>query len=55
MMGFLSYLTILKDKEIWSSYKLLPKKELNTGSKDTKDPSLVRILVAAKVVLRDAY
>ncbi|PVH67860.1 hypothetical protein DL98DRAFT_395537, partial [Cadophora sp. DSE1049] len=27
----------------------------NTGSKDTKDPNLVRILVATKAVLKDAY
>jgi hypothetical protein len=53
--GFPYHMPILKDKEIWSSYKLLPKKELNTGSKDTKDPNIVRILVIAKAVLRDAY
>jgi hypothetical protein len=46
---------MLKNKKIWSSYKLLLKKELDTGSKDAEDPSLVRILVAAKAVLRDAY
>ena len=38
---FLYYMSILKDKEIWSSYKLLPKRELETGSKDAKDPYLV--------------
>ena len=27
----------------------------NAGSKDAEDPSLVRILVAAEAVLRDAY
>jgi hypothetical protein len=48
-------MTILKDEEIWSSYKLLLKKELNTGSEDAEDPSLVRILITAKAVLRDAY
>jgi hypothetical protein len=48
-------LTILKDEEIWSSYKLLPKKELDAGSENTKDPNLVRILVIAEAVLRDAY
>jgi hypothetical protein len=56
--GFPYYLTILKDEEIWSLYKLLPKKEFNTGSKgieDTKDPNLVRILVIAKIILRDIY
>ena len=39
--GFPSHLATLKDKEIWSSYKLLLKKELNTGSENTKDPDLV--------------
>jgi hypothetical protein len=53
--GFPYHNTMLKDEEIWSSYKLLPKKELDAGSEDTKDPNLVRILLAAKVVLRDAY
>jgi hypothetical protein len=38
------------------SEKLPPKRELNTGSgENAKDPTLVRILVAAKAVLRDAY
>ena len=55
LTGFLSHLTTLKDEEIWSSYKLPLKKELNAGSEDAKDPKLVRILVAAEVVLRDAY
>jgi hypothetical protein len=55
MMGFLFYLIILKDKEIWSLYKLLPKKELDTGNKNTKDPNLVQILVITKTVLRDVY
>ena len=53
--GFLSHMTTLKDEEIWSSYKLLPKKELDTGSENAKDPNLVRILVTAEAVLRDAY
>jgi hypothetical protein len=53
--GFLFHLITLKDEEIWSSYKLLLKKELNTGSEDAKDPNLVRILVVAEAVLRDAY
>jgi len=48
-------LTILKDKEIWSSYKLPPRKELNGGNKNTEDPNLVRVLVIAEAVLRDAY
>jgi hypothetical protein len=54
-MGFLYYIIILKDEEIWSSYKLLPKKEFDTGNKDTKNPNLVRILIAAEAVLRDIY
>ncbi|PMD57726.1 uncharacterized protein K444DRAFT_533434, partial [Hyaloscypha bicolor E] len=53
--GFPYYLTTLKDEEIWSSYKLPPKKELNADSEDTKDPNLVRILVIAEAALRDAY
>ena len=55
LIGFLYYLTILKDKEIQSSYRLLLKKELNTSSEDTKDPHLIRILVIAKAILRDMY
>jgi len=54
-MGFPYHLTTLKDEEIWSSYKLLLKKELNVGSEDTKDPNLIRILVIAKAALRDVY
>jgi hypothetical protein len=46
---------MLKDKEIWSLYKLLLKKELDAGNKDAKDPNLVRILLAVETVLRDAY
>jgi len=46
---------MLKDKEIWSLYKLPLKKELNIGSKNTKDPNLICILVIAKAILRDAY
>ena len=45
----------LKDEEIWSSYKLLLKKELNMGSEDSRDPDLIRILVITKAVLRDTY
>jgi hypothetical protein len=48
-------LIILKDEKIWNSYKLLPKKELDTDSKNTADPNLVRIIIAAKAVLRDIY
>jgi hypothetical protein len=49
------HLTSLEDEEIWSSYKLPPKKELDGDSEDAEDPNLVRILVAAEAVLRDAY
>jgi hypothetical protein len=48
-------LTTLKDKKIWSLYRLPPKKELNKGSKDTQVPDLVRILVVVEAVLRDTY
>ena len=41
MTGFLYHMTTLKDEEIWSSYKLPPKKELDAGSEDAKDPNLV--------------
>ena len=54
-MGFLYYNIILKDKEIWSLYKLLLKKEFNTSSKNSEDLSLVRILLITKVILRDIY
>jgi Lhr-like helicase len=53
--GFPYHNTMLKDEEIWSSYKLPPKKELDAGSENSEDPSLVRILLAAEAVLRDAY
>jgi Lhr-like helicase len=55
LTGFPYHLTTLKDEEIWSSYKLPPKKELDAGSENAEDPNLVRILVAAEAVLRDAY
>ncbi|KFZ22997.1 hypothetical protein V502_02522, partial [Pseudogymnoascus sp. VKM F-4520 (FW-2644)] len=45
----------LKDEEIWSSYKLLPKKEVDRGAEGATDPNLVRILAAAEAMLRDAY
>ena len=48
-------MTTLKDEEIWSSYKLPPKKELDAGGEGAEDLNLVRILVAAEAVLRDAY
>jgi Lhr-like helicase len=55
LTGFPYHMTTLKDEEIWSSYKLPPKKELDAGSENAEDPNLVRILVAAEAVLRDAY
>jgi hypothetical protein len=55
LMGFPSHLATLKDKEIWSSYKLPPKKELNAGSENAEDPNLIRILVIAEAVLKDVY
>ncbi|KAE8448571.1 hypothetical protein EG329_008996 [Mollisiaceae sp. DMI_Dod_QoI] len=55
LTGFPYHLTTLKDEEIWSSYKLPPKKELAAGSENAINPKLVRILVAAEAVLRDAY
>lgn len=54
-IAFPDHMTTLKNEEIWSSYKLPPKKELNADSEDAEDPSLVRILVATETVLRDAY
>ena len=55
IMGFLYYMTMLKDEEIWSSYKLSPKKELNADGEGIEDPNLVRILIAIEAILRDAY
>lgn len=52
---FPSHLARLKDEEIKSSYALPSKKVLGADAEDAKDFNLVRILVAAKVVLRDAY
>jgi hypothetical protein len=46
---------MLKDKKIWSLYKLPSKKELNIDNKNTKDLNLVWILVAVKAVLRNVY
>jgi hypothetical protein len=54
-IDFLSHLARLKDEEIWSSYTLPLKKVLDAGAKNAEDLDLVRILVAAKAVLRDAY
>ncbi|PQE31525.1 telomere-associated recq protein [Rutstroemia sp. NJR-2017a WRK4] len=55
LTGFPYHLTTLKDEEIWSSYKLPPKKELEAGGESAADPDLVRILGAAEAVLREAY
>tara|TARA_R110002033_G_scaffold159550_1_gene195849 strand:+ start:365 stop:532 length:168 start_codon:yes stop_codon:yes gene_type:complete len=46
---------MLKDEEIWDLYKLPPKKKLDISSEDAEDPQLIRILVAAKAILKDAY
>jgi hypothetical protein len=55
LTGFPYHMPNLKGEEIWSLYKLPPKKELNSSSKNAKDPNLVRILAIAKVMLRDTY
>jgi Lhr-like helicase len=55
LTGFPYHMSTLKDEEIWSSYKLPPKKELDLGGEKSEDPQLVRILVVAEAVLRDAY
>jgi superfamily II DNA helicase RecQ len=55
LTGFPYHISNLKGEEIWSSYKLPPKKELDSSSENAKDPDLVRILVAAEAMLRDAY
>ncbi|KAH7385145.1 hypothetical protein BKA64DRAFT_581999, partial [Cadophora sp. MPI-SDFR-AT-0126] len=52
---FPSHIVTLQDEEIWSSYRLPPKKELDAGGEHATDPDLARILVAAEAVLRDAY
>ncbi|KFX97428.1 hypothetical protein O988_04874 [Pseudogymnoascus sp. VKM F-3808] len=52
---FPSHTATLKDEEVWSSYKLLPKKEVDGGAEGATDPNLVRILAAAEAMLRDAY
>ncbi|OBT71217.1 hypothetical protein VF21_09869 [Pseudogymnoascus sp. 05NY08] len=44
-----------RDDEIRSSYKLLPKKEVEGGAEGATDPDLARILAAAEAMLRDAY
>lgn len=55
LTGFPYHMPNLKGKEIWSLYKLLPKKDLDSSSENAKDPDLVRILAAAEAMLRDAY
>lgn len=45
----------LRDEEIRGSYQLPAKKELYWDAKDARDPQLIRILIAAEGVLRDAY
>lgn len=53
--GLPYHLSGLKDIEIQASYRLRPKKELVWDTPDAVDPDLVRSLVAAEGVLRDAY
>jgi len=55
LTGFPYHMPNLKGEEIWSLYKLLPKKEPNSSSENTKDPDLVRILAVAEAILRDTY
>jgi hypothetical protein len=55
LTGFLYHMSNLKGEEIWSLYKLPPKKEPDSSSENTKDPDLVRILAVAEAMLRDAY
>lgn len=55
MTAFPYHMARLKDEEIQGSYKLPPKKELDEDARGAADPDLVRILVAAESVLRDAY
>jgi hypothetical protein len=49
---FASYLAMLKDEEIRSSYELPPKKREDA---DATDADLARIIAAAEAVFRDAY
>jgi hypothetical protein len=55
LIGFPYHLTMLKDKEVRSSYKLPAKKGLETGGEGVADLDLVRILGTAEAVLRGAY
>lgn len=57
-LGFPAHLKGLRDDEIRSSYTLPPKRVLDGCGDDTDsntDPDLIRILVAAEAMLRDAY
>ena len=50
------YIATLRDKQIWSSYRLPPKKEVDrAGAEGAIDPDLACILAAAEAILRDAY
>jgi hypothetical protein len=55
LTGFPYHIPHLKGKEIWSLYKLPPKKELDSSSEYVQDPDLVRILAIAEAMLRDTY
>jgi hypothetical protein len=52
---FPSHMARLRDEEIQGSYKLPSKKELNWDAQGARDPDLIRVLVAAEGMLRDAY
>ncbi|KAJ4176250.1 hypothetical protein NW767_015506 [Fusarium falciforme] len=55
--GFPAHMRGLRDAEIQSSYSLPPKKLLDRdgGGEGGDNSDLIRILVAAEAVLRDAY
>ncbi|KAH6974032.1 hypothetical protein EDB80DRAFT_693274 [Ilyonectria destructans] len=57
--GFPTHMRGLRDAEIQSSYSLPPKKLLDLGgdgsSEGEADTDLIRIIIAAEAVLRDAY
>jgi hypothetical protein len=52
---FASYLALLKDEEIRTSYELPPKQRREDAADTTEDADLVRILAAAEALFRDVY
>jgi len=52
---FPSHMARLRDEEIRGSYKLPPKKELDWNAQGAVNADLIRILVAAESMLRNAY